>query len=146
MALRCTSDAAIDETRLESAAWIKGNSYDQERFQWLTQSVFTGLETSGWDKSPVLAADPSTRLCVWECGYENGNSPSGSRSCGMPSSVSANRKASCRFSLFGLPHTRSMSTTLGRRAWMTAKNANPVRQLGPKSFTAIPRRLEGAEN
>lgn len=39
-----------------------------------------------------------------------------------------------------------MSTKLGRRAWITAKNANPVRQLGPKSFTSIPRRLEKKEN
>lgn len=72
--------------------------------------------------------------------------PSGSRSCGMPSSVSANKKASCRFCRLGLLHTRSMSTRLGRRAWITAKNANPVRQLGPKSFTSIPRRLERIEH
>lgn len=64
----------------------------------------------------------------------------------MPSSVSANKKASCRFSLFGLPHTCSMSIRLGRRAWITAKNANPVRQLGPKSFTSIPRRLKRTEH
>lgn len=72
------------------------------------------------------------------------NLPSGSRSCGMPSSVSANKKASCRFSRLGLLHTCSMSTRFGRRALITAKNANPVRQLGPKSFTSIPRRLEMA--
>lgn len=72
------------------------------------------------------------------------NLPSGSRSCGMPSSVSANKKASCRFSRLGLLHTCSMSTRFGRRALITAKNANPVCQLGPKSFTSIPRRLEMA--
>lgn len=68
--------------------------------------------------------------------------PSGSRSCGMPNSVSASKKASCRFSRLGLLNTRSMSTSLGRREWITAKNAKPVRQLGPKSFTSSPKRLE----
>lgn len=72
--------------------------------------------------------------------------PSGSRSCGIPNSVSAKKKASCRFSRLGLLHTRSMSTRLGRRKWMTAKNAKPVRQLGPKSFTSSPKRLEKREH
>lgn len=69
--------------------------------------------------------------------------PSGSSSCGMPSSVSANVKASCRFSRLALFRTRSMSTRLGRRAKMTVKKATPVRQLEPKSFTSMPNCLAG---
>lgn len=64
----------------------------------------------------------------------------------MPNSVSANKKASCRFSRLGLLHTRSMSTRLGRREWITAKNAKPVRQLGPKSLTSSPRLLDKTED
>ena len=59
----------------------------------------------------------------------------------MPSLVSANEKASLRLSRLGRRWMRSRSTRLGRRAWITAKNAIPVRQLGPKSFTSMPRCL-----
>lgn len=78
---------------------------------------------------------------MWKC-----HLPSGSRSCGMPNSVSASKKASRRFSQLGLPHTRSMSTRLGRSAWISAKKAKPVRQLGPKSFTSSLRRLGKTED
>lgn len=77
--------------------------------------------------------------CKW---FRKWSLPSGSRSCGMPNLVSARKKASCRFSRLDLLDTCSTSARSGRREWMTAKNALPVRQLGPKSFTSNPKHLK----
>lgn len=77
--------------------------------------------------------------CKW---FRKLSLPSGSRSCGMPNLVSARKKASCRFSRLDLLDTCSTSARSGRREWMTAKNALPVRQLGPKSFTSNPKHLK----
>lgn len=59
----------------------------------------------------------------------------------MPSSFSAKVKASSRFSRLLLLFTSSMSTRSGRIAYITEWKATPLRQLRPKSFTSIPKRL-----
>lgn len=60
----------------------------------------------------------------------------------MPNSFSASEKASSKFSLLLLRRTTSMSTRSGLMACTTDWNATPSRQLGPKSFTSIPKFLK----
>lgn len=63
------------------------------------------------------------------------DSPSGSSSLGILSSLSAMRKASSRFCLLLLVLALDRSTRSGRRAYRMARKTTPLLQLALKSFT-----------